>query len=57
MALEPEVPTAQPVHNAELADMTRRFCIALSLTVPVVALEMGGHLVRLPITESLSNWI
>jgi Cu+-exporting ATPase len=57
MALEPEMPAARPVHNAELADMTRRFWIALLLSAPVVALEMGGHLVRLPIRESLSNWI
>ena len=57
MALEPEMPTAEPVPNAELADMTRRFWIALALSAPVVALEMGGHLFRLPIRESLSNWI
>ena len=57
MALEPEIPTAEPVPNAELADMTRRFWIALVLAAPVVALEMGGHLMRLPIRESLSNWI
>ncbi len=30
--------------NAELVDMTRRFWIALALAVPVVALDMGGHL-------------
>ena len=44
MALEPEMPTADAGPNPELIDMTRRFWIGLVLTVPVVALEMGGHL-------------
>ena len=38
-------PTAGP--NPELADMTRRFWIGLALSLPVFALEMGGHLVGL----------
>ena len=38
-------PTTGP--NPELVDMTRRFWIGLALTVPVVALEMGGHLLGL----------
>ena len=58
MALEPLIATAGAVENAELADMTRRFWIGLVLTVPVFALEMGGHLTGL--TERLgqqnSNW-
>ena len=29
--------------NPELADMARRFWIGLALTLPVVVLEMGGH--------------
>ncbi len=45
MALEPEAPTAEAGPNAELLDMTRRFWIGLVLAAPVVALEMGGHLV------------
>ncbi len=44
MALEPEVASATTGPNPELADMTRRFWIALVLTLPVVALEMGSHL-------------
>ncbi len=44
MALEPEAPTAETGSNAELLDMTRRFWIALVVAAPVVALEMGGHL-------------
>jgi Cu+-exporting ATPase len=57
MTLEPEMPPAQPQRNPELAEMTRRFWVALALTVPVVALEMGGHFVRLPVGEDASNWI
>ena len=44
MALEPDMPTADAGPNPELVDMTRRFWIGLALAVPVVALEMGGHL-------------
>ena len=59
MALEPEVATAATGSSAELVDMTRRFWIALALSVPVFALEMGGHLADLHkfVPESLSNWI
>ena len=52
MALEPVLATAEAGPNAELADMTRRFWIGLSLSLPVVALEMGGHLTGLqPLSE------
>ena len=44
MALEPMTPAAVEQKNPELADMTRRFWIAGTLALPVVALEMGGHL-------------
>lgn len=44
MALEPDLVTADSGPNAELIDMTRRFWIALVLTLPVFVLEMGGHL-------------
>jgi Cu+-exporting ATPase len=57
MALEPETTTAQPGPNPELIDMTHRFWIGLVLSVPVVALEMSGHLVRLPFGETFSTWI
>src|SRR5215470_17547633 len=42
MALEPEVATAEAAPNPELADMTRRFWIAVALALPVVIIEMGG---------------
>jgi Cu+-exporting ATPase len=59
MALEPEVATAATGPSAELIDMTRRFWIALALSVPVFVLEMGGHLAGLHalLPEALSNWI
>jgi len=44
MALEPDLVTADSGPNAELVDMTRRFWIALALTLPAFVLEMGGHL-------------
>ncbi len=44
MALEPELAAAEAGPSPELIDMTRRFRIALALTLPVFVLEMGGHL-------------
>jgi len=60
MALEPEVVTAGSGPSAELLDMSRRFWIALTLTVPVFLLEMGGHLfpaLHHLIPERISGWI
>ena len=59
MALEPVTVTAETGPNPELLDMTRRFWVALTLSVPVVALDMGGHLFALHmlIGPTLSNWI
>ncbi len=51
MALEPEVASADTGPNPELADMTRRLWIGLLLTLPVFALEMGGHL------TGLNHWL
>ena len=47
MALEPELVTAESGPNPELRDMTCRFWVGLALTIPVFALEMGGHLTGL----------
>jgi Cu+-exporting ATPase len=44
MALEPLVASAEEQPNAELIDMTRRFWIGLTLTVPVFGLAMAEHL-------------
>ena len=59
MALEPLVATAETGPNPELADMTRRFWIGLALSVPVVVLEMGGHLVggHSWVPQAVSNWV
>ncbi|MBS1165270.1 MAG: actP [Proteobacteria bacterium] len=47
MALEPEVASLTDQPNPELIDMTRRFKVGLAVTLPVVALEMGGHFLGL----------
>jgi Cu+-exporting ATPase len=59
MALEPLVVSAEATPNVELADMTRRFWIGLVITLPVLALEMGGHLTGLMmfLSRQNSNWI
>jgi Cu+-exporting ATPase len=59
MALEPEIAGSESGPNPELVDMTRRFWIGLVLSLPVLALEMGGHLTNLHMLlgKTLSNWI
>ena len=59
MALEPVLVSAEAGPNHELIDMTRRFWIGLVLSLPVVALEMGGHLTGLDhlVRQQTSNWI
>jgi len=59
MALEPEIAGTEVGPNPELVDMTRRFWIGLVLSLPVVALEMGGHLTNLHMLlgKNLSSWI
>ncbi|WP_246660265.1 copper-translocating P-type ATPase [Rhizobium sp. FKL33] len=59
MALEPEIATADQGPSAEYLDMRRRFWIGLVLAVPVLVLEMGGHLVDLHmvVDPMVSNWI
>jgi Cu+-exporting ATPase len=59
MALEPVLATAEAGPNVELVDMTRRFWVGLALSVPVVALEMGGHLTGLNhyLGQTTSSWL
>ena len=59
MALEPETVTAEAPVNHELIDFTRRLWVGAVLTLPVFALEMGGHLTGLMmrIPGQTSNWI
>ena len=44
MALEPAEITLDQGPNEELVDMTRRLWIGAALALPVVALDMGGHM-------------
>jgi len=59
MALEPVLATAEAGPNQELIDMSRRFRIGVVLSIPVVVLEMGGHLAGLDHTlgQTTSNWL
>jgi Cu+-exporting ATPase len=59
MALEPLTITAEAQPNEELHDMKRRFWIGLALSVPVVALEMGGHFLGLHqlLSQPIANWL
>jgi Cu+-exporting ATPase len=60
MALEPEIATADTGPSAQLVDIRRRFWISLALTIPVLVLEMGGHLfpaLHHLVSERASTWI
>jgi Cu+-exporting ATPase len=59
MALEPVLATAEQGDSPELRDMTKRFWIGTALTLPVFALEMGGHLVDIHhlVAQQTSNWV
>ena len=59
MALEPAEASLDHGPNEELLDMTRRMWIGLALSLPVVALEMGGHLTNLHMLlgQKTSNWL
>lgn len=59
MALEPVIATTEAGESPELRDMTRRFWIGLILTLPILVLEMGGHLFNIGhvVGQQTSNWI
>jgi P-type Cu+ transporter len=59
MALEPVQAEPEAGPSADLLEMTRRFWIGLALTIPVAALEMGGHLTNLHMLlgQRTSNWV
>ena len=58
MALEPERVSLDQGPDPELIDMRRRFWIAVPLTVPVFALEMGRHVGLMDLVSPVwSNWI
>jgi Cu+-exporting ATPase len=58
MALEPDQISLDDAADPELIDMTRRFWIALALTIPVFVIEMGRHLGLMHwLPLDWSNWI
>jgi Cu+-exporting ATPase len=60
MALEPEIASADSGPSPELRDMSRRFWIGLVLSLPVIFLEMGGHVfpaLHHIVPLSLSTWL
>jgi P-type Cu+ transporter len=58
MALEPLFAADDTGPNPELVDMTRRFWIAVALTVPVTVLDMGQHVFGLTLVQQpAANWI
>lgn len=58
MALEPETASLDDGPSPELKDMTRRFWGGLVLTLPLLVLEMGPHLLGLHLlSPQVSNWV
>ncbi len=59
MALEPAEVTLDQGPNHELLDMQRRLWVSVALSVPIVILDMGGHLFGLDhmIPHGWTNWI
>jgi Cu+-exporting ATPase len=59
MALEPAEVSLDDGPNHELIDMSRRMWIGLAFSLPIVALEMGGHLTSLHmlLAQKTSNWV
>jgi Cu+-exporting ATPase len=61
MTLEPLVETTTDRPNVELTDISKRFWIALTLTIPVFVLEMGSHIPTLGldtvVAPRLSIWV
>jgi len=61
MALEPENITVTPEDDKELTDMTRRFWVAVCLSLPLLILNMGEHIVDVEwfhklLINPLFNW-
>lgn len=54
MALEPRTITVEEGENPELADMKRRFWVALILSIPVMVSAMGMHIPGRPLERIIS---
>ena len=58
MALEPLDPTAEVAPNPELIEMSRRFWVSLTLTVPVALLVVAAELLGIePLPMRTSMWV
>lgn len=58
MALEPEQVSLDDKPDPELVDMTRRFWIALVLTIPVVLIDMAAHVAGIELIPApYANWV
>ncbi len=59
MALEPAGVPEAGAPNPELTDMTRRFSICAALALPLVVLDMGGHVLGLDrfVAPQVAVWI
>ena len=59
MALEPQTISLDDEPNPELVDFTRRFWVGLAFALPLLALEMGGHLFgfEIPLPHSVWAWV
>jgi P-type Cu+ transporter len=59
MALEPAEATLEERPNEELLDMTRRLWIGGALAVPVLAVDMGGHLFGIDalLPHGMKDWV
>jgi Cu+-exporting ATPase len=58
MALEPRTASAIEEENPELRDMTRRFWVSLTLTVPLLAIAMFDMLPGMPVEHAVPNgWL
>jgi len=60
MAMEPVMASAEVGQSAELVEMTRRFWVAVALSIPVLVLSMGAELVDAiddAVPDRLSTWL
>jgi len=58
MALEPRTVAAREEENPELREMTRRFWISLTITLPLLVIAMSDMLPEMPVQHALpSGWL
>jgi Cu+-exporting ATPase len=59
MALEPAEASLEDGPNQDLLDMTRRLWIGALLAVPIMAVDMGGHVLGIDalLSPGIKNWL